>query len=158
MASNGKGGSVAAAVAGIAESAARELGLTVWDVRFVKEGAGWFLRVFIDKEGGVGIEDCEAFSRLIDAPLDELDPVEHGYCLEVSSPGVERDLTRPEHFAACAGKKVKLRTIRPVDGQRDFSGVLESYDNGMITLRAADGPAMNVTKKETSFIKLDDFK
>ncbi len=158
MASKGKGGVTVGAVQGLAESIAAELGLRIWDVTFTKEGASYYLRIFIDKDGGVGIDDCEAFSRAIDAPLDELDPIEQGYCLEVCSPGVERSLVKPAHFAACLGQRVQVRMIRPVDGKRDFKGVLESYDGGNITVRFDSGDGMTFTKKETGFIKLDDFE
>ncbi len=158
MASKGKGGSTVAAVLPLAEQTAAQLGLRIWDVTFTKEGASFYLRIFIDKDGGVGIEDCENFSRAIDAPLDELDPIEQGYCLEVSSPGVERSLTKPAHFTACLGQRVQVRMIRPVNGTRDFKGVLEDYDNGNITVRFDSGDGITFTKKETGFIKLDDFE
>ncbi|MBR5112762.1 MAG: ribosome maturation factor RimP [Clostridia bacterium] len=154
----GKGGNVVAAVWQIAEPIAKELGVEIWDIRFLKEGADWFLRVFLDKESGIGIEDCEAFSRAIDKPLDELDPIEQSYCLEVSSPGLERELTRPEHFERYKGEKIKVRLIRPVNFQRDFSGILEDCDKSRITLHLEDGSAMDLDKKETSYIKLDDFE
>ncbi|MBR6940991.1 MAG: ribosome maturation factor RimP [Clostridia bacterium] len=154
----GKGGNVSAAVWNIAQPVADRLGLEIWDIRFLKEGTDWFLRIFIDKDGGVDITDCENFSRAIDAPLDELDPIEQSYCLEVSSPGLERELTRPDHFEKYTGAGIKVRMIRPVNGVREFKGVLESYDGGMIVLRLDDGSAMNIEKKETSYIRLDDFE
>ncbi len=157
MATKGKGGMTVAAVREIAEPIASQLGLKIWDIVFAKEGVDWILRIFIDKDGGVGINDCESFSRAIDTPLDEKDPIEQSYCLEVSSPGIERDLTKPEHFVKCTGRKIKLRTVRPVDGNRDFSGILESSDGNTITLRSEDGSGLTISKKETSFIKLDDF-
>lgn len=157
MASGGKGGVTVAAVSGLAQEIAEKLSLKIWDITFAKEGATYYLRIFIDKDGGVGIEDCENFSRAIDGPLDELDPIEQGYCLEVSSPGIERSLTKPAHFTACIGKKVKFRMIRPVDGERDFKGVLEDYDGANITVRLESGNGFTFTKKETGFIKLDDF-
>lgn len=157
MASGGKGGVTVAAVSGLAQEIAEKLSLRIWDITFAKEGATYYLRIFIDKDGGVGIEDCENFSRAIDKPLDELDPIEQGYCLEVSSPGIERPLTKPAHFTACIGQKVKFRMIRPVDGERDFNGVLEDYDGANITVRFPSGEGFTFTKKETSFIKLDDF-
>ena len=153
----GKGGNTVAAVWEIAEPIAAELGLKLWDIRFVKEGADWFLRIFIDKDGGVGITDCENMSRAIDKPLDDADPIEQSYCLEVSSPGIERDLTRESHFEACKGEKIKVKLIRAVDGIREFSGILEDYEGMKIVLRLEDGSAMNIDKKETSYIKLDDF-
>lgn len=155
---NSKGGNITAAVTGIAEPIAKELGLEIWDIRFLKEGSDWFLRIFIDKEGGVDINDCENFSRAINDPLDELDPIEQSYCLEVSSPGLERDLTRPEHFVKCTGEKIKVRLIRPVENVREFNGILESSDGNRIVLRLEDGSAMDIEKKETSYIRLDDFE
>lgn len=106
----------------LAEPLARQLGLRIWDVRFVKEGADWYLRVFIDRDGGVSIDDCVDLTRLLSPALDEADPIDQSYCLEVSSPGVERELTRPEHFEAYRGRAVTVRLIRPRDGQRDFTG------------------------------------
>ncbi len=157
MASKGKGGNTVAAVQALAEEIAGQLGLRIWDITFTKEGATYYLRIFIDKDGGVGIEDCERFSRAIDAPLDELDPIEQGYCLEVCSPGIERSLTKPAHFTQCIGQRILVRMIRPVNGERDFKGVLEDYDGGSITLRFDGGNGLTFTKKETAFIKLDDF-
>ena len=153
----GKGGNTVAAVWEIAEPIAQELGLVIWDIRFVKEGADWFLRIFIDKDGGVGITDCENMSRAIDKPLDEADPIEQSYCLEVSSPGIERDLKRDSHFEQCTGMKIKVKLIRPLDGQREFSGVLESYDAGNVQIKFEDGSGLMINKKEASYIKLDDF-
>lgn len=152
-----KGGNTVAAVRKIVEPIAEQLGLEIWDIRFLKEGTTWYLRIFIDKDGGVSIDDCVEMTRAINKPLDEADPIEQAYCLEVSSPGIERELTRDEHFLKCIGQKIMVRTIRPIDGKRDFKGVLESYDNGTIGFRADDGSGLAFTKKEVSFIKLDDF-
>ena len=142
MAGKGKGGNTVAAVWEIAAPVAEQLGLSIWDIRFQKEGVSWYLRIYIDKEGGVGITDCENFSR---------------YYLEVSSPGVERQLTRDEHFKKYIGSPVMVRLIRPRDGERDFKGTLESYDNGMITVTREDGSGICFEKKEVSSVKLDDF-
>ena len=152
-----KDSNTVSAVRAIAEPIAEKLGLQIWDIRFLKEGTGWFLRIFIDKEGGVGIDDCVEMSRALNDPLDEADLIEQAYCLEVSSPGVERELVRDEHFQKYIGEKVKLKTIRPVDGKREFSGTLESYDNGMITVRFEDESGLSVNKKEAAWVKLDDF-
>ena len=152
-----KGGNTVGAVRAIVEPIAQSLGLSVWDIRFLKEGATWYLRIFIDKPGGVSIDDCVDLTHAINDPLDKADPIEQAYCLEVSSPGVERELTRDAHFAACLGAKIKVRTIRPVEGQRDFSGVLEGYEDGQIALRSADGAGLSFGKKEVSWVKLDDF-
>ncbi len=152
-----KGGNTVKTVWEIAEPLAAELGLSIWDVRFLKEGSQWYLRVFIDKEGGVGIDDCVNLSHAIDGPLDEANPIEQAYILEVSSPGVERDLVRDEHFTKYIGEKIKVKMIRPVEGKREFSGILESYDDGNITIRLEDESGFTFTKKEASFVKLDDF-
>lgn len=157
MASKGKGGNTVAAVAALAEPIASHLGLRIWDITFGKEGATFYLRIILDKDGGVGIEDCEAFHRAINDPLDELDPIEQSYTLEVCSPGIERSLTKPAHFTACIGQRVMVRMIRPVNGERDFKGVLEDYDGANITVRLDSGKGFTLTKKETAFIKLDDF-
>ena len=157
VAGKGKGGNTVAAVWQIAEPIAKQLGLELWDVRFLKEGGSWYLRIFIDKEGGILIEDCENMSRALDVPLDEADPIEQSYCLEVSSPGIERELTRDEHFNSMLGEKIKVRFIRPRDGKRDFGGVLEAFDGKQITLRLEGGEGLCFEKKEASYVKLDDF-
>ena len=129
----------------------------LWDVKFVKEGASYYLRVFIDSDAGINIDDCTNVSHAIDPIIDEADPIEQSYCLEVSSPGLERELTRESHFEVCKGEKIKVKMIRAIDGVREFSGILESSEGMSIVLRLEDGSAMNIEKKETSYIKLDDF-
>ena len=156
LSSKGKGGNTVAAVCALAEPLAQQLGLTLWDIRFVKEGASWYLRVFVEKEGGVSVDDCVAMSHALDGPLDETDPIEQNYYLEVSSPGLERELTRDEHFQALLGARIKVRLIRPVDQVRDFTGELLSFDNGAITLLLENGTQMQLQKKEASWIRLDD--
>ena len=156
MSSKGKGGNTVAAVWALAEPLAQQLGLTLWDIRFVKEGASWYLRVFVEKEGGVSVDDCVAMSHALDGPLDETDPIEQNYYLEVSSPGLERELTRDEPFQALLGARIKVRLIRPVDQVRDFTGELLSFDNGAITLLLENGTQMQLQKKEASWIRLDD--
>lgn len=157
MAGKGKGGNTVAAVWEIAEPLAKELGLTIWDIRFLKEGASWYLRVFIDKPEGVNVDDCVNMSHALDKPLDEADPIDKSYYLEVSSPGLERELTRDEHFLSMIGRNIKLRLIRPVENCRDFSGVLTAYEDGELTVQLDEEIEMNVQKKETSWIRLDDF-
>ena len=152
-----KGGNTVQTVTALAEPIAAQLGVSLWDVRFLKEGASWVLRIFIDKAGGVSIDDCVDFTHAINPVLDEADPIEQAYCLEVSSPGLERELTRDAHFESAVGQKVKLRTIRPVDGERDFSGVLEAYADGVLTVRFPDESGLTLAKKETAWVKLDDF-
>ena len=151
-------GNTAAVCYRLAKPAAEELGLSLWDVRFLKEGAGWYLRVFIDREDGdVSIDDCVALSRRLDTLLDEADPISQSYCLEVSSPGMERELTRPEHFTLCEGWPVVVRLIRPLeDGSREAAGILNGYEDGRITITTEDGATRSFLKKETSAVRLID--
>ena len=152
-----KGGNTVKTVWDIVEPFAEELGLKIWDVRFLKEGSSWYLRIFIDKEGGVSIDDCVDLTHAINKPLDEADPIEQAYFLEVSSPGVERDLVRDDHFTAYIGEKIKVKMIRPVEGKREFSGILADYSDGNITISLEDESGFTFTKKEASWIKVDDF-
>lgn len=143
----------------LAKPIAESLGLDIWDVRFLKEGSDWFLRIFIEKDDGVTIEDCEKLSRAIDQPLDELNPIDTPYCLEVCSPGLERELIRQEHFESFIGSSVIVKTIRPLENiGREFVGILEGFDNGLITIGSIDNHEhINVSKKDVVFVKLNDF-
>lgn len=154
----GKGNTVSK-VTEIVTPYAKELGLDIWDIRFVKEGTDWYLRIFIDKDGGVSIDDCVDLTHAITKPLDDADPISQSYLLEVSSPGVERELVTDVHFEKYIGSDVMLRLIRPIDNVRDFSGKMISYDASVsaVTLELADGETLTVNKKDTSYIKLDDF-
>ena len=113
-------------------------GCSLWDVEYVKEAGEWFLRIYIDKEGGVSIEDCEAVSRPLSDKLDEADPIESSYIFEVASAGAERPLKRPGDFEQFMGSPVLLKTYKPVDGRKEFSGDLAGYDNGAVTLRIGE--------------------
>lgn len=154
-----KGGSTVDAVWKLIEPIVNDLGLQLWDVRYVKEGAQWYLRVYIDKDGGVGIEDCERVSRSIDEPLDRLNPIEQSYCLEVCSPGLERELIRPEHYKRFLGTDIMVKMIRPIEGiGKEFGGVLKDYDKGEIIIEDHDGEnSVTVNKKDIVWVKLDDF-
>lgn len=114
------------------------LGLTVWDVRFVKEGASYYLRVYIDKEGGVTIDDCADVSRAIDPIIDEADPIDKQYYLEVCSPGIERELTRDWHFRAAEGRQVRIKLFSAADGKKEFAGTLKVSGED-ITVSGGDG-------------------
>jgi ribosome maturation factor RimP len=157
---NRRKGGIADTVLELAAPYAEKLGLTVWDVRYVKEGGGRFLRIFIDRPGGVGIEDCEKMSRAVSGPLDQLDPIPESYCLEVSSPGVNRELTRAEHFQAYGGSAVTVRMIRPLpDGRRDLRGTLAGYSGSGITLDCGSGNTVDLSRKDIASVRLreDDF-
>jgi ribosome maturation factor rimP len=135
-----------------------EMGLQLWDVVYEKEGSGWYLRYYVDKEGGININSCEAFSRAISDVLDEADPIDGSYTLEVSSPGIERALTRDWHFETLMGQQLLVRLIRPVEGVRDFIGTLTDYRDGTLTLLLDEKTEMNVECGETAFIRLyNDF-
>lgn len=150
-------GKVETKVLEIAEPIARDLGLSIWDIDFVKEGADHYLRIYIDKEGGVGIDDCVDMSHAIDGPLDDADPIDVSYTLEVSSPGAERSLKTDAHFMAYVGEKVMVKLIRPVDGEREFRGILKGYDKGQVVFESNEGKSLSFNKKEASYIKVDDF-
>ena len=139
----------------LADPIAKSLDLILWDVRFVKEGASWFLRIYIDSDTGVSLDECEAMSRALDPVLDEADPISQSYYLEVSSPGTERALTRPFHFESCLGEQILIRLIRPQDGRREYQGVLTGYEDGRITLDD-NGASRTFDEKDTALCRLDD--
>ena len=152
-----KGGNTVEIVKNIADPLAKSLGLDLWDVRFLKEGTQWYLRIFIDKSEGVSIEDCERMSRLIDKPLDELDPISQSYCLEICSPGLERDLIRDEHFKKFIGSKIKIKLIRVNSkGEREIFGKLLKQDGNIISIDNGE-KVIEVNKKDVANVKLDDF-
>ena len=141
----------------IIKPVADEMGYDLWNIQFAKEGSDWYLRIFIDKDGGVDMNDCVDCPHAISKPLDEADPISQSYMMEVSSPGVERELVKDEHFEKYIGSPVMMRTIRAIDGVRDFNGKLASYENKEITVELQDGQTVTVNKKDTSYVKLDDF-
>jgi len=118
----------------LAEPIVTKLGLKLWDVEYVKEAGRWFLRVYIDKEGGVSIDDCEAVSRALDPVLDEADPIPTSYTFEVSSAGAERALRRPGDFAAFAGHLVEVRLYKAIGGRKEYVGNLISGDDDHVAI------------------------
>ncbi|MCI6640003.1 MAG: ribosome maturation factor RimP [Pygmaiobacter massiliensis] len=136
----GKGGNVVARVEQLVRPVVEQLGYQLWDVRYEKEGPNYFLRVFIDKEGDMDTADCETVSRALDPLIDQEDPIDESYYFEVSSPGLGRRLTRPEHYMACQGKKARLRLIRPdEEGNKEYVGTLAGFVAGRPVLITADG-------------------
>jgi ribosome maturation factor RimP len=129
-------------------------GVSLWDVRFVKEGASYYLRVFIDKPEGIDIDDCTNVSHAIDPVIDEADPIDKSYYLEVCSPGLERQLVRPEHFARFIGSPVKLKLYRAVGGSKELSGVLVRYDGGVEIETPSEH--IYIDKKDITAVRLDD--
>ena len=129
----------------LAKPMVEEEGCSLWDVEYVREAGSWFLRIFIDKDGGVGIDDCERISRRLDPILDEADPIPDSYVFEVGSAGAERELKRPGDFEQFMGSEVEVRLYQPVNGCKVYVGVLAGYDNGRVTV--------TVGKTEVSFDK-----
>lgn len=128
-------------------------GCTLWDVEYVREGGEWFLRLYIDKDGGVDISDCEAISRAVDPVLDEKDPVPDSYNFEVCSAGLERQLKRPGDFAQFMGASVSVRLFRPVEGKKEYIGTLAGYEDGAVTIRAAEN-TYTFQKNEVAQVRL----
>ena len=139
--------------AGLAAPLVEACGCTLWDVEYVKEAGEWYLRVYIDREGGVSINDCEAVSRPLSDALDEADPIEGSYTLEVSSAGADRVLKKPEHFAQFQGSEVEVRLYRARDGRKEFVGLLQSWQDGDVVLEVGGQP-MSFEKKEVAQTRL----
>ena len=145
-----KNAGVAETVRQLCEPVAEELGLWIWDVEFLKEGARKVLRITIDSEEGVNIDDCEKMHRAIDPLLDEADPIEEQYYLEVSSPGLERELKNEDHIYACEGWDVEVRLYAPLNGSKIFRGVLLPLgENGEIRIDS-NGNMMEFTKSSVA--------
>ncbi|EKN64061.1 ribosome maturation protein RimP [Neobacillus bataviensis LMG 21833] len=112
----------------------QELGLELVDIEYVKEGKSWFLRVYIDKDTGVDIEDCGLVSERLSEKLDEIDPIPHNYFLEVSSPGAERPLKKEKDFEKAIGKNVFIKTYEPINGEKSFEGTLLEFDGQLVKI------------------------
>ena len=125
---------IAQQVYDLALPVAQAQGVEIWDVEYVKEAGQWFLRVYIDKDGGIGINDCESFSRTLDPILDEADPIEGSYVFEVSSAGAERELKRPSDFEKFIGSHVEVKLYKAVDGRKVYTGTLDGYADGAVTI------------------------
>ena len=122
------------AVAALAVPIVEQAGCTLWDVEYVKEAGEWFLRVYIDREGGVDITHCEALSRPLSDLLDEVDPIQNSYTFEVSSAGLDRVLRKPEHYEACKGQLVDVKLYRPMEGRKEYTGTLNGFVDGNVTV------------------------
>ena len=112
-----------------------ELGYQIWDVTYSKIGADYHLEITIDSENGINIEDCEKVHRAIDPILDEVDPIEDAYYLDVSSPGIERELRTEEHILWAVGQKVEAKLFAAVNGAKTITGNLESFEDGKLTIK-----------------------
>ena len=138
----------------LAADAIEKAGCRLWDVEYVKEGGTWYLRVLLDKEGGVDILDCEAVSRELSDRLDEADPIEGSYVLEVGSAGAERALKRPEDFREFLGSPVLVKLYRALDGRTEIPGVLTAYgEAGSVTVESG-GETLTFPKKDLALVRL----
>lgn len=137
----------------LARPVVQEEGCSLWDVEYVREAGSWYLRIFIDKEGGVGIDDCERISRRLDPMLDEADPVPDSYVFEVGSAGAERELKRPSDFEQFMGSEVEVRLYQAVDGSKVFVGKLSGYENGDVSIELG-AKSMRFMKSQLALVKL----
>ena len=140
-------------VAALAAPVVEAAGCTLWDVEYVKEAGQWFLRLYIDKEGGISIEDCEAVSRPMSDLLDEADPIEGSYVFEVSSAGADRVLKTPEHSEQFMNIEVEVKLYRPREGRKEFVGLLQSYADGGVVIDM-NGQSAEFTKQEIALVRL----
>ncbi len=124
------------------------------DVEYVKEGGQWYLRVYIDKPGGITVDDCEIVSREFSDILDEKDYIEDSYIFEVSSPGLGRPLKKEKDFQRSLGKEVEIRTYRALDHQKEFVGILKDYDKNQVTIETQPGTVQTFEKSEIALIRL----
>jgi len=131
----------------------QSLNLSIYDIEYVKEGSSWFLRIYIDKEGTIDINDCENVSRLIDPMLDDANIIKSAYCLEVSSPGIERTLRKPEHFERYIDNEVEVSLFKPYEKQKVLQGILKAGDNDKLTI-SFDNKEITLNRKDISKVKL----
>ncbi|PXV93588.1 ribosome maturation factor RimP [Lachnotalea glycerini] len=124
------------------------------DVEYVKEGSNWYLRAYIDKEGGITVDDCEVVSRALGEILDREDFIDGAYILEVSSPGLGRPLKKERDFERSLGEEVEVRTYKAIDKQKEFMGILKSYDKASVTLEFEDETEMNIARADIALIRL----
>lgn len=130
------------------------MGFTLYDTEYVKEGADYYLRIYIEKEGGITVDDCEDVSREMNELLDREDYVEGSYIFEVSSPGLGRTLKKEKHLQASLGEEVELKTYHPVDKQKEFAGILKSFDPTTVTIEEEDGKERTFQRKDIALIRL----
>ena len=126
----------------------------LWDVEYVKEAGTWYLRAYIDKEGGIAVDDCEVISRILSDWLDKTDFIEDSYILEVSSPGLGRPLKKEKDFARSIGKEVDIRLYRARDKQKDFTGILTEDDKDSVTIETEDETRLTFERADIALIRL----
>ena len=129
-------------------------GCSLWDVEYVKEAGEWFLRIYIDKEGGITVNDCEAVAREMNEILDREDFVEDSYVFEVSSPGLGRPLKKEKDYVRSMGKEIEIRTYRAINREKEFYGILSAYDESTVTIETENGEKMTFEKPDIALIRL----
>ncbi len=129
-------------------------GFTLWDVEYVKEGSNWYLRAYIDKEGGITVDDCEQISRPLSDWLDQEDFIDGSYILEVSSPGLGRPLKKDKDFERSIGQDVEVRLFKAADGQKEFAGTLTAYDKDTVTVTMEDGTERSFERAGIALVRL----
>lgn len=155
MSKSVKVNSISETVYSIAKPIAENLNLEIWDVKFVKEGPNRYLRIFIDNDAGITLDDCEKMSRAINDPLDELDPIPFSYILEVCSPGIERELTKDWHFQKYINSEIIIKFIRPNESnEKETVGTLVNFDKNFITIKTPDEKILNSDRKNISHVNL----
>jgi len=147
-------GKIEETVMPLALSAAKQLGAEVYDIEYKKEGKDYYLRIFIDKDGGVGINDCENYSRLISPMLDSEDPIKDNYILEVSSPGMFRKLNTEKHFEKYIGSRVEVKLYKSENGKKSVTGTLKGYANGTVTVLTDDAGEKEIEKEKYMYVRL----
>lgn len=138
----------------ILEQIIAEKGLELVDLEFVKEGVNWYLRVYIDKDGGVNIDDCEAVSRALEVKLDEKDPIEQAYILEVSSPGIDRPLKKDADFVKYQGEIIDVKLYKAQDGSKQYQGKLLGLENGVLSIEEENGTIVKFEQKDIASVRL----
>lgn len=131
----------------------QNMNLSIYDIEYVKEGSNWYLRIYIDKEGIVDINDCETVSRLIDPMLDDANIIKSAYCLEVSSPGIERNLRKQEHFDRYKGEEIEVALFKAFEKQKVLTGILQNADDKSLTIKVEDKD-ITLNRKDISKVKL----
>ena len=137
----------------LAKPVVEEEGCSLWDVEYLREAGTWYLRIYIDKDGGVSIDDCERISRRLDPILDEADPIPESYVFEVGSAGAERELKRPSDFQQFMGQEIEVKLYKPFNGRKSYVGTLSGYEDGAV-LVDMDGKTLRFSSEQTAQVRL----
>ncbi len=140
-------------VEGLVQPIVDEHGFELVDVEYLKEMGQWYLRVYVDKEGGIFINDCETVSRALDAKMEENNPIKDGYILEVSSPGLDRPLKKEKDFKRSIGRKVEVKLYKPLNGSKLYEGILEGFTDDTVEIRV-DSELVTIERSAIALIRL----